>query len=108
MRSLGKLGVDRTSAAAGVIEIINVNMMGAVRVISVEQGEDPRDFTLRRFRRRGAAARGRHRAQHGHAQGARAAAAGTALGDRPAARRRARRLQPDAARARGQRRTEER
>ena len=44
-----KLGVDRTKAAAGVIEIINVNMMGAVRVISVEQGEDPRDFTLVAF-----------------------------------------------------------
>ncbi len=40
------LGVDAIKAAAGVIEIINVNMMGAVRVISVEQGEDPRDFTL--------------------------------------------------------------
>ena len=36
-------------AAAGVIEIINVNMMGAVRVISVEQGNDPRDFTLVAF-----------------------------------------------------------
>ncbi|MGZ8230336.1 MAG: hydantoinase/oxoprolinase family protein [Burkholderiales bacterium] len=44
-----KLGVDRTRAAAGVLEIINVNMMGAVRVISVEQGEDPRDFTLVAF-----------------------------------------------------------
>ncbi|HEX2827126.1 MAG TPA: hydantoinase/oxoprolinase family protein [Burkholderiales bacterium] len=44
-----KLKVDRTKAAAGVIEIINVNMMGAVRVISVEQGEDPRDFTLVAF-----------------------------------------------------------
>lgn len=43
------LAVDRTHAAAGVIEIINVNMMGAVRVISVEQGEDPRDFTLVAF-----------------------------------------------------------
>jgi N-methylhydantoinase A len=44
-----KLGVDRTRAAAGVVEIINVNMMGAVRVISIEQGEDPRDFTLLAF-----------------------------------------------------------
>ncbi|MFH1602846.1 MAG: hydantoinase/oxoprolinase family protein [Pseudomonadota bacterium] len=43
------LGVDAIKAAAGVIEIINVNMMGAVRVISVEQGEDPRDFTLVAF-----------------------------------------------------------
>jgi len=45
----GKLGVDAVKAAAGVIEIINVNMMGAVRVISVEQGEDPREFTLVAF-----------------------------------------------------------
>ena len=43
------LGVDAIKAAAGVIEIINVNMMGAVRVISVEQGEDPRDFALVAF-----------------------------------------------------------
>ncbi|MCC6531155.1 MAG: hydantoinase/oxoprolinase family protein [Burkholderiales bacterium] len=44
-----RLGVDTTTAAAGIIEIINTNMMGAVRVISVEQGEDPRDFTLVAF-----------------------------------------------------------
>jgi N-methylhydantoinase A len=43
------LHVDSVKAAAGVIEIINVNMMGAVRVISVEQGEDPRDFNLVAF-----------------------------------------------------------
>jgi N-methylhydantoinase A len=43
------LGVNSVKAAAGVLEIINVNMMGAVRVISVEQGEDPRDFTLVAF-----------------------------------------------------------
>ena len=43
------LGVGSTKAAAGVLEIINVNMMGAVRVISVEQGVDPRDFTLVAF-----------------------------------------------------------
>ena len=43
------LAVDAVTAAAGVIEIINVNMMGAVRVISIEQGVDPRDFTLVAF-----------------------------------------------------------
>ena len=43
------LGVDAVKAAAGVIEIINVNMMGAVRVISVEQGVDPRHYTLLAF-----------------------------------------------------------
>ncbi|MBC7780130.1 MAG: hydantoinase/oxoprolinase family protein, partial [Proteobacteria bacterium] len=44
-----KLGVDPVQAAAGVIEIVNVNMMGAVRVISIEQGEDPRGFALVAF-----------------------------------------------------------
>jgi len=44
-----RLGVEPVKAAAGVIEIINANMMGAVRVISVEQGEDPRDFALVAF-----------------------------------------------------------
>jgi len=43
------VGVDPIEAAAGVLEIINVNMMGAVRVISVEQGEDPREFALVAF-----------------------------------------------------------
>lgn len=45
----GKLGLDIVRAAAGILEIINVNMMGAVRVISVEQGEDPRGFALMPF-----------------------------------------------------------
>lgn len=45
----GPLGLDLAAAAAGAIEIINVNMAGAVRVISVEKGEDPRRFTLMPF-----------------------------------------------------------
>lgn len=44
-----RLGMDVVQVAAGILEIINVNMMGAVRVISVEQGEDARDFTLTAF-----------------------------------------------------------
>lgn len=44
-----RLKVDLVRAAAGVIEIINVNMMGAVRVISIEQGVDARDFTMVAF-----------------------------------------------------------
>jgi N-methylhydantoinase A len=43
------LGVDVVHAAAGILEIVNVNMMGAVRVISVEKGEDPRRFALFAF-----------------------------------------------------------
>ena len=43
------LKVDLVRAAAGILEIINVNMMGAVRVISIEQGVDARAFTLVAF-----------------------------------------------------------
>ncbi|HJV82394.1 hydantoinase/oxoprolinase family protein [Noviherbaspirillum sp.] len=43
------LSGDSVKAAAGILEIVNVNMIGALRVISVEQGEDPRDFTLVAF-----------------------------------------------------------
>ncbi len=43
------LGIDLVKAASGILEIVNVNMMGAVRVISVEQGEDPRSFALMPF-----------------------------------------------------------
>ena len=99
------LGVDSIEAAAGVIEIINVNMMGAVRVISVEQGEDPRDFTLVAFGGAGPLHAADVARSMGIRQRARAAAPGAALGDRAAARRRARRLQPDAARARAAART---
>ncbi|MCZ6873594.1 MAG: hydantoinase/oxoprolinase family protein [bacterium] len=44
-----RLQLDSIATAAGVLDIVNANMMGAVRVISVEQGEDPRDFTLLAF-----------------------------------------------------------
>ncbi len=45
----GPLGLDATRAAAGIVDIVNANMMGAVRVVSVEQGEDPRDNVLVAF-----------------------------------------------------------
>jgi N-methylhydantoinase A len=43
------LSLDNTATAAGIVEIVNVNMMGAVRVVSVERGEDPRDCALVAF-----------------------------------------------------------
>jgi N-methylhydantoinase A len=43
------LALDVTATAAGILEIVNVNMMGAVRVVSVERGEDPRDCALVAF-----------------------------------------------------------
>jgi N-methylhydantoinase A len=39
-------GVDAESAARGVIRIANLHMENAIRVISVERGHDPADFTL--------------------------------------------------------------
>jgi N-methylhydantoinase A len=36
-------------AAAGIIDIVNENMYGALRLVSVEKGYDPRDFALIAF-----------------------------------------------------------
>ncbi|HEX6874908.1 MAG TPA: hydantoinase/oxoprolinase family protein [Nocardioidaceae bacterium] len=36
-------------AAAGIIDIVNENMFGALRLVSVQQGFDPRDFALVAF-----------------------------------------------------------
>lgn len=43
------LNLDVQDAAIGVLKIATVHMTGAVRVISVEQGEDPRDYALVAF-----------------------------------------------------------
>lgn len=43
------LGMDRIAAAEGVIAVINAVMERAVRVISIERGHDPHDFTLVSF-----------------------------------------------------------
>ncbi|MGY6558987.1 MAG: hydantoinase/oxoprolinase family protein [Nitritalea sp.] len=40
------LGVSLEEAAAGIISIANENMFGALRLVSIEQGYDPRDFAL--------------------------------------------------------------
>lgn len=37
------------SAAAGIVDIVNENMFGALRLVSVQQGYDPRDFALVSF-----------------------------------------------------------
>jgi N-methylhydantoinase A len=43
------LGIEIERAAAGVIDIVNENMFGALRLVSVQQGYDPRDFALVAF-----------------------------------------------------------
>jgi N-methylhydantoinase A len=45
----GSLGVDVERAAAGILQIATIGITGAVRVISVERGEDPRDCALFAF-----------------------------------------------------------
>jgi N-methylhydantoinase A len=44
-RALGGLGVDPSA----VVEVVNAEMLRALRVVSVERGHDPRDFALVAF-----------------------------------------------------------
>jgi N-methylhydantoinase A len=41
-----KLGMDVEAVAAGMYDIINVNMAAGVREVSVKRGQDPREFPL--------------------------------------------------------------
>jgi N-methylhydantoinase A len=43
------LGLSLMEAAAGIISIVNETMFGALRLVSVQQGYDPRDFALMAF-----------------------------------------------------------
>jgi N-methylhydantoinase A len=40
------LGLGLEAAACGILDIVNNNMVGAIRLVSVERGHDPRDFAL--------------------------------------------------------------
>jgi N-methylhydantoinase A len=44
-----KLGLDIYRAAQGIIDIVNENMHGALRLVSVQRGYDPRNFALVAF-----------------------------------------------------------
>ena len=44
-----QLGIGLMQAARGIIDIANENMFGALRMISVQQGYDPRHFALMGF-----------------------------------------------------------
>lgn len=43
------LGIEQMEVAQGIIRVVVANMAKAVRVISVEKGYDPRDFTMMAF-----------------------------------------------------------
>ncbi len=44
-----RLGVDAVSAAGAVLTIANMKMAGAIRMVSIAKGNDPRDFALFAF-----------------------------------------------------------
>ena len=43
------MGLTLQEAAEGIVKIVNENMFGALRLVSVEKGYDPRDFALIAF-----------------------------------------------------------
>ena len=45
----GALNLPLRDAAQGIYQIVNENMVGALRLVSVEQGYDPRDYALIAF-----------------------------------------------------------
>ncbi|NJD31673.1 MAG: hydantoinase/oxoprolinase family protein, partial [Gammaproteobacteria bacterium] len=50
VEKIGKaLGKNVKEAALGIYNIVNENMVGALRLVSVEQGHDPRDYALIAF-----------------------------------------------------------
>ncbi|MDQ4081494.1 MAG: hydantoinase/oxoprolinase family protein, partial [Actinomycetota bacterium] len=44
-----RLGAERADAARGIVRIANNNMINALKLVSVNRGYDPRDFTLVAF-----------------------------------------------------------
>ena len=42
----GPLGLDAIDAAAAIISVTNNQLAGAIRMVSIEKGHDPRDFAL--------------------------------------------------------------
>ncbi|MEP5763717.1 MAG: hydantoinase/oxoprolinase family protein [Halieaceae bacterium] len=45
-KSADAMGISLHDAAEGIIKVVNESMFGALRLVSVEQGYDPRDFSL--------------------------------------------------------------
>ncbi|HJU17619.1 MAG TPA: hydantoinase/oxoprolinase family protein [Stellaceae bacterium] len=48
-RLAAKLGLEALATAEGILAVVTANMARAIRVISVERGHDPRDYTLVAF-----------------------------------------------------------
>ena len=65
-----KAGLTLERAAAGIVSVVNSNMVRAIRVVSVERGYDPREFTLMAFGGAGPLHACRGGPGHGHPPGA--------------------------------------
>ncbi len=48
-RLAGRLGLGIPETAQGILSVVTANMARAIRVISVQRGHDPRDYTLMAF-----------------------------------------------------------
>jgi N-methylhydantoinase A len=48
-RLAARLGLDPMATAQGVVSVVTANMAKAIRVISVQRGHDPREYTLVAF-----------------------------------------------------------
>ena len=48
-RLAASLGMDAMATAQGIVSVVTANMARAIRVISVQRGHDPRDYTLVAF-----------------------------------------------------------
>src|SRR5262249_38045096 len=48
-RLAATLGMEPMATAQGIISVVTANMARAIRVISVQRGHDPRDYTLIAF-----------------------------------------------------------
>jgi N-methylhydantoinase A len=48
-RLAGQLGLSPVEAARGVLSVVQANMLGAIRVVSVRKGYDPRGYTMVAF-----------------------------------------------------------
>ncbi|MCW3475387.1 hydantoinase/oxoprolinase family protein [Limobrevibacterium gyesilva] len=48
-RLAAELGMDTLATAQGILSVVTANMAKAIRVISVQRGHDPRDYTLVAF-----------------------------------------------------------
>ena len=69
----GPLGLEVMAAAEAIIRVANSRMAGAIRLVSIERGHDPKKLRRHGVRRGGRPARGRADPGGGACQRARAA-----------------------------------